>query len=135
MAQDATLTTEGFTASLDALTGNLPLTVRLYTNDPTITKATVAADFVEASFPGYVRVGLAVWTPAALRAGLAFSAADLVQFIYTGSDPGPAVRGYYVTAGPTGPLIGAWRRPGDPFVFSVASPVLTLLLAARMPPA
>lgn len=131
---DATLAREGYTVMLDALLEALVPWVRLYTNDPVISLDRVRADFTELVGHDYAPYPIPRWTPAALRGGSAYSVPDIIQFKCPGAPWWGAVRGYFVTAGRDGPLLWAWRRPGDdPFVFSADTPLIQVFIELRFP--
>jgi hypothetical protein len=134
MASDVTYAREGYTTMLDALIDGLVPIVRLFTNDVTPTEDSVRADFVEAVAPGVGPIPADRWTPAALRAGIAFAVVDPLIWEYVGAGDGPLVRGYFVTAGADGPLLWAWRRPGAGFQFSDANRLLTVYVEMRFRP-
>lgn len=127
------LATEGFPSQLAALLESLPVSVHLYTNDPPLSPASVAGDFVEPVYAGYVPKALSRWTPPALRGPRAFSQADPVRFQWT-SGPAPLpVRGYFATNGIGGPLLWAWRRPDDAFPLGPGSPLLLIAVTIYFP--
>lgn len=130
---NSVLAREGYTAILDALLGGLVSTARLYVNDPPLTSATVAADFVQPSFAGYSGQAVERWTPAAIRGQFAFSVAMAIAWTYT-TGPAPApIRGYYVVETASGRLLWAWRRPGDPLVLDADNRILTVYVKASFP--
>ena len=130
---DAILAREGFTTLLDALTDNLVAWVRLYVNDVTPGRFSKRADFEELFGFGYEPFAIPRWTKGALRDGVAFSVPDIVHFVFGGPTYPPGIVGYYVTAGRTGPLLWAWRRPDGPFVPGPDKSVLTVFMEFDFP--
>jgi hypothetical protein len=130
----ATNVREGYVAQLEALIDGLTAYLHLYTNDPTISEASVKADFAESAFEGYAPVALSKWSPPALRAGLARSQADTAAFTWTGGATPPPVRGYFVTEGPNGVLLAAWRKPGDAFPIGPGHLLLLVNVELIFPP-
>ncbi|HEX4614108.1 MAG TPA: hypothetical protein VH092_38350 [Urbifossiella sp.] len=129
----ATLAREGFNELLAALLGGGVFTVRLYTNDPTISVDSVAANFVEPVFDGYIYASVRKWTPPTLRAGKSFSVGDPVYFEFAGGVPPLPIRGYFVTSEVGGPLLWAWRAPDPAFQFSLSDPLLEVLVTLTFP--
>lgn len=130
---DATLAEDGYCLLLDALLSGTAVVLRLYTNDPDLTTTRHRDDFVEASGAGYSPLAVKGWTPSVLRNGRAFSAADTVTFTVTGTPKPAPIVGYYATFGRDGPLLWAWRRPGDPFTFTDAATQLQIACTMRFP--
>lgn len=130
---EAVLAREGYCAMLDALLEDLVAHVRLYTNDVDPDEDTVRADFVELAGFGYQPVAIPRWTPSMLRGGVAFAVPDVVHFVFPGPTYPPGVVGYYVTAGASGPVLWAWRRPGGPFVPDASNRVLTVYIEMNFP--
>lgn len=130
---EVTFAKDGYTAMLLGLTQGLVAYAHLYTNDPAIGANTHVGDFVEASYEGYQALPLWRWTPPALQGGVAFSVCDPLVFKYLGIAEDIAIRGYYATAGPTGPLLWAWRRPGPPFTFVLDGRTLMIFVRLQFP--
>lgn len=123
----------GYTTFLDAFLGELDAVMRLYVNDEELAAGTVREYLVEAEFDGYAPVGLTNWTPSVLRSGSAFSVADVVRFVWSGVGTPPPIRGCFATAGVDGPLLWAWRRPGDVFTFSPDTLSIGVYVSIQLP--
>lgn len=127
--------TEGYVDMLDALTDDLVVQLRLYTNDPELGPGLTAASFVEPVYDGYGAKPVSRWTPAALKSGRAFSDTDPVYWQWTaGAAPAP-IRGYYALEPGSGRLLWAWRRPGEAFALGPSNPLLTVLVRLWFPSA
>lgn len=125
---------EGWTAFLQALTDGLAATAHLYTNDPDLDEDTTSEDFVEPVWEAYLPLGITRWTPAAMKGGVAFSVADHLVWLWEGGPVPVPIQGVYLTAGPVGRVLFAWRRPGDPYRLGPDNPVLTVLVTLTFPP-
>lgn len=129
----ATVARTGYVPILRDLIREHDVTAHLYTNDPTITADSVRADFDELVMPGYVPHNIEKWTPAALQGGTAFSVGNAARFPWDGVSVGVTIRGVFFTDGISGPLVYAWRKPDDPFVYDAEHPLLTILLTLIFP--
>lgn len=129
----AQLAASGYTTLLDALTANLVVQLRLFTNDITPDASTVAADFVEPVWDTYGARGLSRWTPAFLTGGVAFSDSDPVYWTYSAGPVPLPVRGYFAVDPATGVLMWAWRRAGDGLQIGPANPLLRVTVRLYLP--
>ena len=78
--------------------GGNNLTLKLFTNDITVSDATVAADLIEATGGGYVSATMATTDGTiSLVNGIAQVAYPQSQFVFTGALTGnPTIFGYYI---------------------------------------
>lgn len=130
---EAVQASEGYPAMLAAWIDGLNGYAHLYTNDPDLTADTVADDFEEIVYDRYEPLPVRPWTTPTLRDGLAIAVVDPLIFTFTGGPlPAPA-RGYYVTDGPAGRLLWAWRRPGNAFQMAEDAPTVIVYIRARWP--
>jgi len=86
----------------------------LYINDLTPTLDSVLSDFVEASYPSYGPQIVQQWTDAVLVGGVAATYGDPLLWTVGSVVVPQTVYGYYVTGGPTGPLLWAELRELGP---------------------
>lgn len=129
----AVLSESGYTTVLDTIAESLVWRARLYTNDPTLSRDTVRADFTEVEFTGYDALPVERYPPSVVRDHRAWTVADALTWKYTSGPLPLPVRGIYCTAGRDGPLVWAWRRPGAAFQFSPTTPVLLVLVKLVLP--
>jgi hypothetical protein len=95
------------------------LTLKLFRNDYTPVKGSVAGDFTEANFSGYSGgVALGGWSAPAIVGGRAVSTANTVTQTHNGGATSNNIYGYYVVdAG--GVVWWAERDPNGPILMSV----------------
>jgi len=95
-------------------------TIRLFTNPVTIGPSSVAADFLEATFPGYAAVLSSGWTfPSSEATGRAATSANQVLFTRASNGSPAQIYGYFVTDG-MGNLLWAETDPNGPVPFNGA---------------
>lgn len=104
----------GAAALLDDMLAEVDTYYHLYTNDETLTSATVLADLTEATWPDYRAMRVTTWSPAIAVEGTAASQADPVLWVRGVGGLAVDVYGYYVTDGQTGPLLWIEARPAGP---------------------
>jgi len=124
---------EGYTVQLAAYLEGLRGELRLYTNDPDITPALVAADLVEVAYDGYAPVLLSRWTDPAIQGGVAVTQHDPVLFEWDGGATPAPVRGWFVTDAVDGGLLWVWRVPGPAFPLGPGHPQLLVALGLSFP--
>jgi hypothetical protein len=129
-----TLAQEGYTVLLDAMLEDLVPVVHLYTNDPDIDDESTVEDFDELVADNYDPLTVKRWTASEMDRGQAFAAADTLTFSWIPNTDTLPVQGYYCTAGADGPLLWAWRRPGEPYTPSTGQEQLSVSVEARFPP-
>lgn len=120
----------GFTAELPGAIGaSAPWVLRLYNNTPTPAQTSVASDFSETSFGGYVPATLNSWgTPFVNSFGNVESDHPNVSFTFDGSTGSETLNGFFVTDA-AGNLVWA-EQFGGPIVLSVAGQ--SIVIAPRI---
>lgn len=108
---------EGLIREVKALLDDsaLSVKVRLFTGGPTITNASVWADFTEATFSGYAAIsaaGIAFPTPTIAGDGAATTVSPLITFTAGGGIAGlETITGIMLTVEPpTGGTFGLWAE-------------------------
>lgn len=97
---------------LDRLIDSVSPFYHLFVNDIQLGPNTTAADFIEASFAGYVPLGTGLWANAYLRQGIVTTLADALTWTCTRLGPLETLYGYWVTDGIDGAML--WCELASP---------------------
>lgn len=104
------LTNDGLLYCATQIVRSAGFSLRLFENDFTPDETSVLANFVQATFPGYVAKDLhaSVWGAPSLSGAVATSIYP--HQTWTASDPGPTVYGWYIVD-ITGKVVAKARYP------------------------
>jgi hypothetical protein len=111
---------EGLLDDLDVLSGTQTVYVHLISATYVLSATMTSASVTEASYPGYTPQAASGWTPATMVGSQAKTSSDPLLFTRSSGAGGDSIYGYWLSDGPTGPMVGASTPLTVPFDMTVA---------------